>query len=106
MQQFGGCVPQGRLQFGDRGRRRSRQEHAERLPRFHHQCARQNAYPISSFTWLLVPVQSKDAAKGKVLKDFLTWMLDKGEAMTAPLTYAPLPTAVSKMVREEIQQIH
>jgi phosphate transport system substrate-binding protein len=65
-----------------------------------------NAYPIASFTWLLVPVQSKDAAKGKVLKDYLTWMLDKGEAMTAQLTYAPLPTAVSKMVRAEIQQIH
>jgi phosphate transport system substrate-binding protein len=65
-----------------------------------------NAYPIASFTWLLVPVQSKDAAKGKVLKDFLTWMLDKGEPMTAQLTYAPLPNAVSKMVRAEIQQIH
>ena len=65
-----------------------------------------NAYPIASFTWLLVPVQSKDAAKGKVLKDFLTWMLDKGEPMAAQLTYAPLPTAVSKMVRAEIQQIH
>jgi phosphate transport system substrate-binding protein len=65
-----------------------------------------NAYPIASFTWLLVPVQSKDAAKGKVLKDFLSWMLDKGEAMTGQLTYAPLPTEVSKMVRAEIQQIH
>ena len=65
-----------------------------------------NAYPIASFTWLLVPVQSKDAVKGKVLKDFLSWMLDKGEPMTAQLTYAPLPTAVSKMVRAEIQQIH
>jgi phosphate transport system substrate-binding protein len=64
-----------------------------------------NAYPIASFTWLLVPVQSKDAVKGKVLKDFLSWMLDKGEPMTAQLTYAPLPTAVSKMVRAEIQQI-
>jgi phosphate transport system substrate-binding protein len=65
-----------------------------------------NAYPIASFTWLLVPVQSKDAAKGKVLKDFLSWMLDKGEPMTGQLTYAPLPTEVSKMVRAEIQQIH
>ncbi len=64
-----------------------------------------NAYPIASFTWLLVPVQSKDAAKGKVLKDFLSWMLDKGEPMTKQLTYAPLPTDVSKMVRAEIQQI-
>jgi phosphate transport system substrate-binding protein len=65
-----------------------------------------NAYPISTFTWLLVPVQAKDAAKGKVIKDFLQWMLDKGEPMTAQLTYAPLPTPVSKMVREEIKQIH
>jgi len=65
-----------------------------------------DAYPISTFTWLLVPVQSKDAAKSKVIKDFLLWMLDKGEPMTAQLTYAPLPAPVSKMVREEIKQIH
>ena len=35
-----------------------------------------DAYPISSFTWLLIPVQSKDPAKGKILVDFLNWMLD------------------------------
>src|ERR1700680_3112412 len=34
------------------------------------------AYPISSFTWLLIPAQSKDPAKGKILADFLTWMTD------------------------------
>ena len=38
-----------------------------------------NAYPISSFTWLLIPQQSRDAAKGKVLHDFLTWMVTSGE---------------------------
>lgn len=65
-----------------------------------------DAYPISSFTWLLIPVQSKDAAKGKVLKDFLTWMLDEGEKMTEPLAYAPLPESVSTKVRETIKQIH
>ncbi len=65
-----------------------------------------DAYPISTFTWLLVPAQSKDPAKGKVIKEFLLWMLDKGEPMTAQLTYAPLPKPVSKMVREEIKQIH
>ncbi len=54
------------------------------------------AYPIASFTWLLVLMRSKDAAKGKILKDFLSWMLDSGEPMTAQLTDAPLPTAVSK----------
>src|SRR6202007_2347466 len=35
-----------------------------------------NAYPISSFTWLLIPNPAPDAAKGKVIKEFLIWMLD------------------------------
>jgi len=50
-----------------------------------------DAYPIASFTWLLIPAQSKDAAKGKIIADFLTWMVDDGQKMTAALTYAPLP---------------
>jgi len=65
-----------------------------------------DAYPISSFTWLLIPVQSKDAAKGKILVDFLNWMLDDGEKMTADLTYAPLPASVAEKVRAAIQQVH
>jgi phosphate transport system substrate-binding protein len=52
------------------------------------------AYPISSFTWLLVPVKSADAAKGKVLKDFLNWMLNDGEKEVSKLYYAPLPDAL------------
>ena len=64
------------------------------------------AYPISSFTWLLIPVQSKDASKGKILQDFLNWMLDDGEKMTEPLAYAPLPENVSAKVREAIKQVH
>jgi phosphate transport system substrate-binding protein len=52
------------------------------------------AYPISSFTWLLVPVKSQDAAKGKVLKDFLNWMLNSGQSEVSNLYYAPLPKAV------------
>jgi phosphate transport system substrate-binding protein len=50
-----------------------------------------NAYPISSFTWLLVPVKSADPAKGKVLKDFLNWMLNNGQGEVSALYYAPLP---------------
>ena len=53
-----------------------------------------NAYPISSFTWLLVPVKSADPAKGKVLKDFLNWMLNDGEKQASALYYAPLPASV------------
>jgi phosphate transport system substrate-binding protein len=52
------------------------------------------AYPISSFTWLLVPVKSADSAKGKVLKDFLNWMLNSGENEVSALYYAPLPKSL------------
>lgn len=65
-----------------------------------------DAYPISSFTWLLIPAQSKDPAKGKILVDFLHWMLADGEKMTTPLDYAPLPENVSAKVAEAIKQIH
>jgi phosphate transport system substrate-binding protein len=64
-----------------------------------------DAYPISSFTWLLIPQKSKDAAKGKMIADFLNWMLDSGEKMTAELTYAPLPQSVVDKVRAAIKQV-
>ena len=65
-----------------------------------------DSYPISSFTWLLIPVQSADPAKGKVLTDFLSWMLDHGEGEAAVMTYAPLPKPVADRVRQTIKQIH
>lgn len=65
-----------------------------------------DAYPISSFTWLLIPTQSKDPAKGKILVDFLNWMLESGEKMTTELAYAPLPENVSAKVAQAIKQIH
>ena len=68
--------------------------------------AGKNAYPIASFTWLLIPQQSKDAAKGKVLHDFLVWMLKDGESETKDLTYAPLPKEVAKKVMATINTIH
>jgi phosphate transport system substrate-binding protein len=64
-----------------------------------------DAYPISSFTWLLIPEQSKDAAKGKILADFLAWMVGDGQKMTAQLAYAPLPESVAAKVRVEIKQV-
>jgi phosphate transport system substrate-binding protein len=60
------------------------------------------SYPISSFTWLLIPTHSADAAKGKVLKEFLYWMLDHGEAEATSMTYAPLPKAVADRLRGTI----
>ena len=64
-----------------------------------------DAYPISSFTWLLIPQQSKDAAKGKILADFLNWMVTDGQKMTAALSYAPLPHGVVQKVKEAIKQV-
>jgi phosphate transport system substrate-binding protein len=64
-----------------------------------------DAYPISSFTWLLIPAQSKDAAKGKILADFLNWMVSDGQKMTAALSYAPLPDSVVQKEKEAIKQV-
>jgi len=64
-----------------------------------------DVYAISSFTWLLIPAQSKDAAKGKILSDFLNWMVDDGQKMTADLTYAPLPGSVAEKVKGAIKQV-
>jgi phosphate transport system substrate-binding protein len=64
-----------------------------------------DAYPISSFTWLLIPAPSKDPAKGKILADFLNWMVTDGQKMAAPLSYAPLPDSVVEKVKEEIKQV-
>jgi phosphate transport system substrate-binding protein len=64
-----------------------------------------DAYPISSFTWLLIPEQSKDKAKGKILADFLNWMVTDGQKMTAALTYAPLPDGVVQKEKEAIKMV-
>jgi len=65
-----------------------------------------DAYPIASFTYLLIPAQSKDPAKGKILSDFLTWMVTDGQKMTTPLSYAPLPDTVAQKVKEAIKEVH
>jgi phosphate transport system substrate-binding protein len=64
------------------------------------------AHPISSFTWLLIPEQSKDANKGKIIVDFLNWMLIDGQKMTNQLSYAPLPANVVDKVKATVKQIH
>ena len=64
-----------------------------------------NAYPISTFTWLLLPQQIADATKGRILVDFLKWMLADGQRYAAGLGYAPLPPEVIKMELETIGRI-
>jgi phosphate transport system substrate-binding protein len=64
-----------------------------------------DAYPISSFTWLLIPQQSKDSSKGKTLSDLLNWVVTDGQKMTNSLSYAPLPENVAAKVKEAIKQV-
>ena len=61
-----------------------------------------HAYPISSFTWLLIPVKSADAAKGKVIKDLLSWIITSGESEVSALSYAPLPKSVAEKVLKSV----
>jgi phosphate transport system substrate-binding protein len=65
-----------------------------------------DAYPIASFTWLLVPADWKDKSKQKIIVDFLTWMLDQGQTMSAQLDYAPLPDSVREKERAAVKAIH
>lgn len=64
-----------------------------------------NSYPIASFTWLLIPAQSKNPANGKILADFLGWMVTDGQKMTATLSYAALPDSVAAKEKEAIKQV-
>ena len=55
-----------------------------------------SAYPISSYTYILVYQEQKDAAKGKALVDFLWWGIHDGEKFAKDLQYAPLPEEIVK----------
>jgi phosphate transport system substrate-binding protein len=64
--------------------------------------AGKGAYPISSFTWLLVYQNQTDAAKGKTLLDFVRWALTEGEKSAATLDYAPLPATMAKQLIKRV----
>jgi len=64
-----------------------------------------DAYPVSSFTWILVPLKSADPAKGKVLKDLLSWIVNSGEGEASSLSYAPLPKNVAQKVIKTIYSL-
>jgi phosphate transport system substrate-binding protein len=64
-----------------------------------------DAYPISSFTYLLVPLKFPDPDKGKVIKDLLSWIITSGEGEAAGLSYAPLPKSVSDKVLKTVYSL-
>ncbi|MBI1898328.1 MAG: phosphate ABC transporter substrate-binding protein PstS [Acidobacteria bacterium] len=65
----------------------------------------EGAYPISSFTWLLVPEKIEDEAKRNAITAFLRWMLADGQKMAEPLGYAPLPQQVASKELELVSKI-
>jgi len=64
------------------------------------------SYPISTFTWLLIPEKIQDPTKKKAIVDFLSWMLTDGQNMTQALEYARLPKSVVKDELSAISKIH
>ncbi len=63
------------------------------------------AYPVSSFTWLLLYENPKDKAQAKVMVDVVKWMLTAGQKFAGPLGYAPLPDAVVKLEMAALAKI-
>jgi phosphate transport system substrate-binding protein len=64
-----------------------------------------DAYPVSSFTWLLLYQDPKDKAQGKIMTDFLKWALTDGQKYCADLGYAPLPANVVKMEMDALTKV-
>jgi phosphate transport system substrate-binding protein len=67
--------------------------------------AGKGAYPISSFTYLLIRQDMSASDKGKALVGFLKWALTEGQKTAAALDYAPLPTALEKKLKNTVQTI-
>jgi len=65
----------------------------------------QDAYPISSFTWLLLYENPKDKARAKVMVDFAKWALTEGQKFASELGYAPLPSSVVQLEMEALKKI-
>ncbi len=63
------------------------------------------AYPISSYTYILVYKDQKDATKGKALIDFLWWGIHDGEGFAKELQYAPLPADIVKKAETKINSV-
>jgi phosphate transport system substrate-binding protein len=61
-----------------------------------------NAYPISSFTYLLIPAHPADMNKEKVIKDMLNWIIKSGESEAPTLSYAPLPQTLADKVIQTV----
>jgi phosphate transport system substrate-binding protein len=67
--------------------------------------AGEKAYPISSFTWILLYQEQKDQVRGQALADFLWWALHDGQQYAAPLSYARLPEGLVTKVEVALSKV-
>jgi phosphate transport system substrate-binding protein len=67
--------------------------------------AGKDAYPISSYTYLLVYQDQKDANKGKALVDYLWWAIHDGQSFAKDLKYAPLPAEIVKRAEAKVNSV-
>lgn len=65
-----------------------------------------NSYPISTFTWMLIPDHIPDAAKREAIVGFLRWMMTDGQKDATGLSYAPLPQSVVAKEEKQLAKIH
>jgi phosphate transport system substrate-binding protein len=63
------------------------------------------AYPVASFTWLLIPSKFSDTTKRDTVKDFLKWMMTDGQQFCEPLAYAKLPKEVVTKEMKALEKI-
>ena len=61
-----------------------------------------NVYPVSSFTYLLIPLQPKNMANEKIMKDLFSWCINSGESEASTLSYAPLPDSLKQKVLQTV----
>jgi len=61
-----------------------------------------NAYPIASFSWVLVPSRPKDPQTKKILMDFLAWAISDGQRFAQDLYYSPLPRDLATRINSVI----
>jgi phosphate transport system substrate-binding protein len=64
-----------------------------------------NAYPISTFTWLLIPDKIDNAQKKMAITEFLKWMMTTGQQACAGLSYAPLPQPVVAKEQKQLSLV-
>ena len=67
--------------------------------------ANAQAYPIASFTWLLIYKDMDSHAKGEAIVNFIKWAVTDGQKFASALDYAPLPANVVEMIQKKLEQV-